>query len=90
MLDPHVANLIEQCFSPADRAAAVEMLDTWEVFWPREAIRCQIAALKLAEGSLAQLANAIRLGEWDLRDLLAAAGLADDTLAHLHWRPTRK
>lgn len=87
MLDPLVANLIELCFSPADRAAAHEMLDKWEVFWPRETVRCQIAALKVAEGSLPQLAGAIRLGEWDLRDLLSAADFADDTKAHLYWRP---
>ena len=90
MLDPHITTLIEQCFSPEDQPAAAEMVENYKAHWPVEDHRCKIAVIKLSEGLLPKLAEAISLGEWDLRDLLSAAGLAEDTEAHLSWKPKPK
>jgi hypothetical protein len=48
-----------------------------------ERIRC--AALKISDGSLEKLHEAVQLANIDWRDVLVAAGFADSTLAHLSW-----
>ena len=49
--------------------------------------RIRFAALRLSKGRLADLADAVTLAETDWRDLLVAAGFADDATAHLDWTP---
>ena len=48
--------------------------------------RIQCAALKLSEGRMDKLYDAISLAQTDWRDLLVAAGFAEDTQAHKKWR----
>lgn len=50
--------------------------------------RVRFAALRLSGGRLPDLAQAVALAETDWRDLLVAAGFADDTAAHLRWTPS--
>ena len=49
--------------------------------------RFRFAVLKLSEGRLDKLAQAIALAKTDWRDLLVAADFADDPHAHLQWFP---
>ena len=49
--------------------------------------RFRFAALKLGGGDLAKLREAVELAKADWRDLLVAAGFADDTSAHERWLP---
>jgi hypothetical protein len=49
--------------------------------------RFRFAALKLSEGKLDKLDRAIALAKRDWRDLLVAAGLAEDVNAHMSWLP---
>jgi len=48
--------------------------------------RVQCAALKVSAGNLEKLYDAIALAQTDWRDLLVAAGFAEDTQAHKHWK----
>ncbi len=47
--------------------------------------RVQCAALKLSEGRIDKLYDAIALAQTDWRDLLVSAGFAEDPLAHKDW-----
>jgi hypothetical protein len=49
--------------------------------------RFRFAALKLSEGRLDKLRQAVKLAQEDWRDLLMAAGFGHDTKAHLSWTP---
>lgn len=49
--------------------------------------RIQFAAVKVSEGCLDRLADAIHLATVDWRDLLVSAGFANDPDAHLKWFP---
>jgi hypothetical protein len=49
--------------------------------------RVCIAALKISHGNLKKLKEAIAIGEDDGRDLLLAAGFANDPEEHLRWMP---
>jgi len=48
--------------------------------------RVQCAALKLSQGRMDQLYDAISLAQTDWRDLLVSAGFAEDALAHKDWK----
>jgi hypothetical protein len=48
--------------------------------------RVQCAALKLSEGRVDRLYDAIALAQTDWRDLLVAAGFAEDIRAHKEWK----
>ena len=52
--------------------------------------RFRFAALKLSGGDLGELRSAIRLAKADWRDLLVAAGFAEDVGAHKRWLPERR
>jgi hypothetical protein len=52
--------------------------------------RIQIAALKVSDGDLEKLREAIRLAQLDWRDLLVAAGFKHDVDAHLKWLPAAR
>lgn len=49
--------------------------------------RIRFAALRLSRGRLPELNDAVVLAETDWRDLLVAAGFADDHTAHRRWVP---
>lgn len=49
--------------------------------------RFRFAVLKLSEGSMRKLREAIRMANTDWRDLLVAAGFANSVDAHKHWKP---
>jgi hypothetical protein len=49
--------------------------------------RFQFAVLKISRGKLRGLRRAIKLAKADWRDLLVAAGFANDLTAHLDWLP---
>lgn len=48
--------------------------------------RVQCAALKLSEGRMDKLNDAIALAQTDWRDLLVAAGFAENAKAHRAWK----
>jgi hypothetical protein len=49
--------------------------------------RIQFAALKVSGGDVDGLLRAIELAQIDWRDLLVAAGFAEDVRAHERWLP---
>lgn len=49
--------------------------------------RIRFAALKQSNGDFEALKKAVNLARLDWRDLLVAAGFAEDTEAHLGWEP---
>jgi len=49
--------------------------------------RIQLAAIRLSAGRLDGLNKAVDLAALDWRDLLVAAGFADDPNAYAHWKP---
>lgn len=51
--------------------------------------RFRFAVLKLSGGELAGVERALKLALVDWRDLLMAAGFAEDLHAHLAWTPNR-
>jgi hypothetical protein len=73
--------LVEQC------AETLPLLG--EPATPAGLERTRFAALKLGGGELQRLREAVRLAQADWRDLLVAAGFADDIHAHEKWLPSR-
>ncbi len=55
---------------------------------PESLERIRFAAMKIANGSIDRLCDAIQLAQSDWRDVLVSAGFANDVSAHLNWRPT--
>lgn len=53
---------------------------------PESLERLRFAVLKLSSGDLGKLEAALKLAEQDWRDLLVAAGFADDAMAHRSWQ----
>lgn len=51
--------------------------------------RIRFSVLKLSEGSIEKLVQAIELAQTDWRDLLVAAGFGYDVEAHNKWKPKR-
>ena len=49
--------------------------------------RVRFGVLKLSQGDIGKLKEAIKLAQIDWRDLLVAAGFAEDTQAHRKWSP---
>lgn len=49
--------------------------------------RIRFSALKLSAGNIEKLKDAIKLANADWRDLLVAAGFANDITAHKRWMP---
>ena len=54
---------------------------------PEELERVRFAVLKLSQGDLGRMRDALGLAETDWRDVLVAAGFADDISAHRRWWP---
>jgi hypothetical protein len=82
-------------FAPADREVASSLLAencAEGLNWPgggtpENLERVRFGVLKLSEGDLDHLLEAIRLAQTDWRDLLVAADFANDIGAHQAWRP---
>ena len=72
------ALLVEECSAnlPFLEAATPEQLE-----------RIRFVALKLSEGTIDGLCDAIQLAQVDWRDLLVAASFAEDVRAHENWMP---
>ncbi len=62
-------------------------LPLWHDKDPRGLERIRFAALKLSNGSLAELTRAVEIAQTDWRDVLVAAGFGHDVRAHLAWFP---
>ncbi len=82
-------------FDTKDREAATKLLvedcaeniPLWRPATP-EGLECiRFAALKISEGELEKLVDAIAEAQTDWRDVLVRAGFADDVDAHLRWTP---
>jgi hypothetical protein len=86
---------IDVLFAEAERAEVVKVitdesgnnLPFCEGDTPEDLERIRFAVLKLSEGDTTKLRDAIRLAQIDWRDLLVAAGFADDLQAHSRWWP---
>jgi hypothetical protein len=84
---------LEQVFPPQLRADAALLL-AGECGWnlpfcenatPTSLERIRFAALKLSNGTMSGLLAAIQVAQIDWRDLLVAAGFADDVNTHVRW-----
>ena len=73
------ATLTEYCGHGLPSCSTPENVDLIE--------RIRFGCLKLSEGSLDKLDDALDLAADDWRNLLASAGFADDVEEHLRWRP---
>lgn len=87
MLDERVIRLIERCFAESDRSQAATMISDYRAYWECEDLRCKIAAIKMSQGSIDKLADAINLANWDLRIMLEKSGFGNDVNAHMTWEP---
>lgn len=79
-------------FDGADRATARNLLErdcgkNLAGVPDRGLDRIRIAVLKLSDGDLERLVEAIVLAQIDFRDALVAAGFGDDVRAHESWWP---
>ena len=81
-----------QLFSGDDLVRARELLESdcaeniagWQM---AGLDRLRIAILKLSDGSMSRLVDALVLAQTDFRDALVSAGFADDPRAHERWWP---
>jgi hypothetical protein len=87
----HTRVRLELLFKGADRPEAKEILLSWTddrfLHDPQEAQRVRFAALKVSEGNLERLRNAMELANADYRDLLGEAGFASHHELHQRWWP---
>ena len=89
---------IESMFAPNDREAVRRMLieecgnnlPFCEDLDAAALDRCRFAVLKLSGADLENLSKAIALAKQDGRDLLVAAGFANDVTAHRRWFPEKR
>jgi hypothetical protein len=94
-LSPATLSRLEALFSPSDQAEAEQLLvelcganlPFCENSDSTSLERLRFAALKLSSGRLPELYSAVELANTDWRDLLVAAGFADDVDAHRSWFP---
>jgi hypothetical protein len=92
-LSPETRRRLDMLFAPENRAAAEQLLvDECGNNLPFlhelnqfQLERFRFAALKLSEGRLPDLEQAIGLAKRDWRDLLMAAGFGDDVTEHERW-----
>ncbi|MDB4971392.1 MAG: hypothetical protein JWN44_7081 [Myxococcales bacterium] len=89
-----ITRRVARLFPPSDRAAAILLLASecnedlpFLDNDPGTIERVRAACLKLSEGSLEKLGDAVSLSNTDWRDVLTAANFADDPTAHLRWLP---
>lgn len=98
MITQNTRNRVRALFSPEEWADVEEMLDTrcgnslpfLENLSPERLERFQFAALKLSEGDLAKLEEAVAVAQRDWRDLLVAAGFGNSLTIHKRWFPSSR
>jgi hypothetical protein len=94
-LSPATLSRLKALFSPSEQSEAEELLvelcgsnlPFCENSDSTSLERLRFAALKLSGGRLSELYSAVDLANTDWRDLLVAAGFADDVEAHKSWFP---
>lgn len=81
-------------FSGVDLAQAIEILendcapDRVPAMTDRGCERIRLAALRLSQGNLSKLVDAVALAQTDWRDLLMTAGFGERLNAHKDWADT--
>lgn len=69
-----VHRIVTRIFAPADRTAALAMLEQYgTAAWENEVARVRVAALKVSGGNLAELERAVAAAKVDFRDVLSWA-----------------
>ena len=94
-LSPETQRRVDLLFRPEDRAEAARLLfeecgnnlPFLANYDAQSLERFQFAALKLSDGHLDRLYQAIDLAQKDWRDLLVAAEFADEPSEHQRWIP---
>ena len=94
-LSDRIADLVDKLFSIKDRDEVTHLLETecadnlpfCEDSDKYDMERIRVSVLKLCEGSMDKLVDALVLAQTDWRDLLVAAGFGHDTQAHKKWSP---
>jgi hypothetical protein len=97
-LSPEALMWISYMFAPDEREQVCKLLTEQcgnnLPFLPRidqtGADRLRFAVLKLSDGDFGKLEKAVTLAKRDWRDLLVAAGFANDLQAHKEWVPERR
>ena len=92
-LGPALAARLRGMFPPGEVAAAIALLETRcgsglpliEAQGESGIERVRCAALKLSDGSLVKLGEAVGVANQDWRDVLVAAGFAASLQAHRDW-----
>jgi hypothetical protein len=92
-LSPGTRRRVDHLFQPEDREAAAQLLvDECGTGLPfcsdldaRALERVRYAALKVSEGDLSRLREAVSQANVDWRDLLVAAAFNGDVHAHESW-----
>ena len=94
-LSEKTIQIIDALFGQEQRAHVYELLRTecaenmpfCENHNPPNMERIRFSVLKLSEGQIDKLSQAIELAQVDWRDLFMAAGFGLDTEAHQRWVP---
>lgn len=93
-ISPATAERLNRLFSPETRRQAVTLLEEqcaelamWRNAAPEGLERIRFAVLKVSQGNLETLGQAIERAQADWRDVLVHAGFAHDVNAHRDWRP---
>jgi hypothetical protein len=89
-LNGHTIVRMERLFQCSDREQAKELLLSLPCDGAEDAERLRFAALKVSDGNLTKLTEAISLGKKDFRDLLIEAHFASDFEQHQLWWPDDK
>lgn len=98
LLSSDAEERIERMFSPEQREEVSRTLidecgnnlPFCKGLSPEALDRLRFSVLKLSEGDMPKLRKAMELAKQDWRDLLVAAGFANDVTAHRRWMPERK
>ena len=93
ILSPQTQSLVDILFARQHRAEATRLLieecgsnlPYCEKANEYGLERIRFGTLKLSQGDLLRLREAVELAKTDWRDLLVAAGFGNDTQAHKHW-----
>ena len=95
-LEPGTRERLDSLFQGDDRERAAATLVKrggyslevgWDATYDPLIERIRYGCLKLSEGTLEGLESGLKLARTDWRDLLVAAGFAEDPFEHLKWRP---
>ena len=70
------------------REQCADNLPLWRAATPEGLERIRFAVLKLCKGEVQGLERAVHDAQVDWRDVLVAAGFAEDVHAHRKWSPS--